>query len=323
MWKVVDDKNVNIAHRFESNAKAQEFILYYKWEQSQTHTCPPGQHWDSTLGKCVADTPTCPPGQHWDAAQNKCVPDSPDGGLIEDGVKMFYPKVGDTKKFTYGSSNEGRAQWRCEIGKCMVNQEVTAVFDLHKGAVTNTGEEISIKLRGGRHTDSNKQEGSCYIIGVTYDGNANKQWEEPHPSNHAFPGHDKAGNFSVGNLDGKKIAVKAIVFLQGDHDHIECWLDTDPVKADGTFNNNYRKFWEHDSQEFTGKCNGNWALLRLDDIKGAPDNPEVDLLYGSVREINVGSAATKNAKIGRTLKQEREMSFGVKPTHAIDDTEDR
>lgn len=248
--------------------------------------------------KLVEPEEPCPPGQHRDASGN-CVPDEPGptpepgDNIIEDGVKMLYPKIGDAKKFTYGSSNAGRAQWSSDNGKCMVNQEVTAILHLKK--ITNMGEEVSLKLRGGRHTDSAPKEGSCYIIGVTYDGNANKQYESPHPSNHSYPGHEKAGNFAVGSLQGKKIGVKAIVYHEGDHDHIECWLDTDPVKADGTFNNNWRKFWEHNAKEFTGKCNGNRTLIRCDDIEGAPKNPQAELLYGSTREISVGPTTLNNA----------------------------
>jgi len=76
-------------------------------------TCPTGQHWDSTLQLCVADTvttppPTCPTGQHWDVTLNQCVADTvttpppppPTGGAGTDkfGVKMIYPtkSLGDT-----------------------------------------------------------------------------------------------------------------------------------------------------------------------------------------------------------------------------------
>jgi hypothetical protein len=77
-----------------------------------TPTCPSGQHWDSTLQICVADTapppPTCPSGQHWDVTLNQCVNDTvttpppppPGGGAGNDkfGVKMIYPtkSLGDT-----------------------------------------------------------------------------------------------------------------------------------------------------------------------------------------------------------------------------------
>ena len=38
--------------------------------------CPLGQHWDTTLMRCVVDDDKiCPPGQHWDFSLNKCVLD--------------------------------------------------------------------------------------------------------------------------------------------------------------------------------------------------------------------------------------------------------
>jgi F5/8 type C domain len=151
--------------------------------------CPPGQHRDAA-GNCVPDEQPCEPGFHRDPTTGECIPDNqppPTGGIIEEGVKMLYPKIGNAIKFKYGSSNEGRAQWSTDNGKCMVNQEVTAILNIHPGAVENDGEEISLKLRGGRHSDSDPDEGSCYIIGIDYQGKINAQWEEPHPSNHAFP----------------------------------------------------------------------------------------------------------------------------------------
>jgi F5/8 type C domain len=264
----------------------------------------------------------CPPGQHRDPSTGQCVPDvipppPPAGGIIEGGVKMIYPKVGNAITFKYGSSNEGRAQWSTDNGKCMLNQEATAILKFK--SITNMGEECSIKLRGGRHSSSNPQEGSCYIIGVCYDGSKNIQWEEPHPNNHAFPGHEDPGNFEIGSLQGKTIAIKAIVYQQGDHDHIECWVDTDPVGANG-FNNNYRLFFEHDTKEFVGKCNGNRALIRCDDIKGAPDNPDegIELLYSSLREIDVGPVVHGTAmKTMKTLDEEKAESKRFTDSHKL------
>jgi hypothetical protein len=46
--------------------------------------CPAGQHWDTTLLKCVPNVPppVCPPGTHLDPVTNTCVPDGPPLGSV-------------------------------------------------------------------------------------------------------------------------------------------------------------------------------------------------------------------------------------------------
>ena len=63
-----------------------------KLEDCTLPTCQPGQHRDPVTGQCVPDT-DCPPGQHIDPVTGQCVPDR---DIIEDGVKMKYPRVAGT-----------------------------------------------------------------------------------------------------------------------------------------------------------------------------------------------------------------------------------
>jgi hypothetical protein len=39
--------------------------------------CPPGQHFDGKVNKCVADMISCPKGQHYDPNLKKCIIDCP------------------------------------------------------------------------------------------------------------------------------------------------------------------------------------------------------------------------------------------------------
>lgn len=262
----------------------------------------------------------CPAGSHRDLVTGECVPDGPppppNGGELDaNGVKKIYPSVGSDFGFTFKSSNEGRAQWIADTGKCIVNKESTVYLNMKK--VTNMGEEISIKDRGGSHSSSAPAKGCCYIGGIGYDGSVNAQYECPHPNNHPLKGYKIVTPNVAGNdIVGKWIGLKFIVFVQGDHDHLECWVDPDGLEADGTPANNFKKFWEGDSTEFTGKCAGNNVYIRCDDVEGAPKNPQAEIKFASTREIKVtggGAAAatalmvedSKSPKLGRDLAKHK------------------
>lgn len=270
LFKVVDANNVNVAHNFNTKAEAEGFILYNKWKQTQTNpppTCPAGQHWDSTLGKCVDDV-IIPP------------PPPPTGD-----VKEIYPGTGAKAEFYYKSSNAGRAQWKSDLPKCWLSQEATAYLKIAR--VSNTGEEVSIKLRGGNH-GSPASEGSCYIIGIGYDGSVNCQYEKPHPSNHSLSSTTITSKPLGSNIIGKWFGIKGIVYQQGNVDKIECWIDKGGLTADGKAINDWVKFWETTSNVFVGRCNGGSggekALIRLDDVSGNPER-DVEIKFASVREL--------------------------------------
>ena len=99
--------------------------------------------------------------------------------------------------------------------ECWVNIEVTGYLNIEE--VTNRGEEVSIKLRGGAHNEDCPDSGSCYIIGVKYNGKVNSQFEEPHDNNNDMV-FTPAGLQTPNSMIGKWFGVKGIVYLQGDHD---------------------------------------------------------------------------------------------------------
>lgn len=210
------------------------------------------------------------------------------GNLFEDGVRMFYHKTGTPiEEFRFSSSTDGRSQFVADLPHCFVNIEVTGYLFIDD--VDNMGEEVSIKLRGGPHTDDDNDWGSCYIIGIGYDGSVNSQYEEPHPDNHPMDFDEVTDDPLDGSAVGKWFGIKAIVYEDGNHDHIECWIDPGGLEGGNTPANEWVKFWQTDSNQFTGQCNGDGdnerAYFRMDDVSGN-ERDAVELKYGTAREID-------------------------------------
>lgn len=209
---------------------------------------------------------------------------TPTDGIIEDGIKMFYPKIGATQTFVFKSGNKGRSQYVCILKKPLINLEVTGILDLKE--VDNKGEEVSVKTRGGPHNKDDPDAGCCYISGVKYAGTVNNQYECPHPHNHPMSLHEKQGKFNPGSVVGKKFGIKNIVYYDKaqDKDVIKLYLDMQ-------LNNNWQLFFETTSTQFKNKENSNgkpMVFFRMDDIPGAPDSDEnAKLTKGTVREIEV------------------------------------
>jgi hypothetical protein len=247
-----------------------------------------GIHWYRPV---IADPPPPPPPSPPPGSPPPSPP-SPPGSLIENKVRMFYPRIGNVQTFFFSSSTEARSQYISEHSKCFVNLEVTAYMNI--SGVSDMGEEVSIKVRGGCHGCNDDDCGKCYIMGVGYDGSVNAQWEEPHPSNHPYSIHEKSGNFSTGgDMIGRWFGIKAICYLAGNHDHLEVWLDTDGLNAFGEPMNSWRKFWQLDVDEYTGicpapsNCDRRYVtFFRMDKVEGNEEDA-VDLRFATCREISV------------------------------------
>ncbi len=208
-------------------------------------------------------------------------------GQIVDGVSMQFESIGSPIGFHFSSDTDGRSQWVADLPHCFVNIEVTGYLFIH--GVENDGEEVSIKLRGGPHTDDNNDWGSCYIIGIGYDGSVNSQYEEPHPDNHDMAYDEVTSDPLDGDAIGKWFGIKAIVWEEGGEDHIECWIDPGGLDGSGKPKNEWVLFWEATSDQFTGECNGDGdnerAYFRMDDVSGDEEDA-VDVKFASAREID-------------------------------------
>lgn len=158
-----------------------------------------------------------------------------------------------------------RAQW-CAKHPCLAQQgeEIGGYLTILRG-----DDDVSIKMRGGAHSDDCPNSGCCYIVGVSYSGGEHHSIECPHPSS---DGDIEGGGalFSPGNLIGKTFGIMARCYPVGGADKLEVWLD---VSNNGQF----RKFWEGTSSRFSGKCNGvsggcadrgELTFIRLDDVGG-------------------------------------------------------
>lgn len=255
------------ALRFNSVDDQPNAIYQAKWWHIR-EIIPPG-----------TTAPPPPPGEQ---------PPPTTGQIFENGVKMFYPKKASAN-FSFSSGNSDRAQWVANLPHCFVDLEVTGYLKIDD--VNDNGEEVSIKLRGGRHSDDDPSEGSCYIIGIGYDGSVNSQYEEPHPDNHSMSFTTVTSKPLGNNIVGKWFGIKAIVYKQpnASRDKIECWIDIGGLK-DGQPANNWVKFWETTSNQFTGECNGDGnekAYFRLDEIPNGDNEENVELRFASCREITI------------------------------------
>jgi hypothetical protein len=103
LFKVVDNKGINICVEFTTAEIAQQYIDWAKWEYTHPINPPP-------------PPPPCPSGQHWDAAQGKCVDDSvsppPPPPPIEgdrdlEGIQKLYPDDPTQQAQTFYLAREG------------------------------------------------------------------------------------------------------------------------------------------------------------------------------------------------------------------------
>ena len=228
-----------------------------------------------------------PPSQIPPPTPGPVPPGSEGTGQLENGVMMQFPRIGTAETFRFSSSTAGRSQWVADLPHCFVNLEVTGYLFIHD--VDNNSEEVSIKVRGGPHTDDNNDWGSCYIIGIGYDGSVNSQYEEPHPNNHPMDFDEVTNDPLDGDAVGKWFGIKAICYEDGNHDKIECWIDPGGLDGSGKPKNEWVKFWETTSNQFTGECNGDGdnerVYFRMDDVSGDEEDA-VDVKFATAREID-------------------------------------
>ena len=221
-----------------------------------------------------------------------------DGGLDKFGVKKIKPDVPNGKwfEFTGGPDrshhNTGsRDTFSMEIGP-LLNMECTGYFTIK---ASDEGEELSIKIFGGNHTDSNKKQGRCYGLGVGFTGRPQIYKEYPeHPSGGK---HLNKADFSKGELGqnigkilGKNIGVKIISYIQNNFPTFECWIDKQGI-VNGRPTNDWKLFytcvdkgdWDGDPYlENQGIKNGGRGIyyVRIDTVTDSTDGKFI-----SVREI--------------------------------------
>ncbi|MGD9533023.1 MAG: hypothetical protein AB7V56_04540 [Candidatus Nitrosocosmicus sp.] len=225
--------------------------------------------------------------------KNKIDEDDDEGkvkvGFWDGDIELKYKPIGDGIEYEFNSHNTDRYQLVAKLKKCFLNLAQIGYFKIEK--VNDKDEEISGKNRGGRHSDSNKQEGSCYIQGIGYDGSVNSQYEQPHPNNHKLD-HKVLEAKPYGNsIVGKWVGIQNIIYFKDGKDHLETWVDlkADEIEDKGKPGNKWVKFWETDTNQFAGKCNAPdsevQSYWRLDEIPGGKEEKNCKRKYCKIYEI--------------------------------------
>jgi hypothetical protein len=132
--------------------------------------------------------------------------------------------IGKDKKET--SSND------MHFEKQILNVEATGYFK-----VLQNMDDISVKLRGGHHSNDGKDSARCYVFRVGADGQGkNFAKEYPHRNGDGYTWRTLPVQFNPGPLEGRWVGIKAITWNEGnDKVHCECYLDLDGVDGQGKF----------------------------------------------------------------------------------------
>lgn len=145
LFKVVDDKGINVATHFPTKELAERYILWYKWKQTQTGPPPP---------------PPPPPGSN----------------TTKDGVTVPFKIKGEWNYTVREDWRDGGA--RFNIPAAGTSLVMVGYFT----ASVDAGDEVSAKALGGRHSDSVPYDGCIYDLGIRIDGKKPRMRAEcPHP----------------------------------------------------------------------------------------------------------------------------------------------
>lgn len=280
LFKVVDNKGINIVVEFTTKAIAQQYI---DWAKQGTTTPPP-------------PPPPPPPTGGGDKDQfgiTRIYSDEPNGI-----VKTNFTLDKKVRNYASGKPSEPSVEYTCDTGTPVLNSENTYYVKIN--GFKPQSDTISNKVRGGHHSSSNPTEGTCYDFEISTDGSTDKdlEVERPHPQMHDAHQPTK---FTIGeSIVGKWIGIKAIAYNLPNYKgvHLEMHLDY-PVADITKPPNNWRLYWVVDD---TGQIDsgmitvpfGSLFTSRIDGVWNGPvnDNPTVDdvsapdYAYASVREIS-------------------------------------
>lgn len=169
-----------------------------------------------------------------------------------------------------------------------INQEFSGYIKL-KSMIKP--EPIEIVVRGGMHSSGYRLQGTSYHVDLMSDGSTKKklQVERPHHTLYDASSYVKP-LFTLPNLVGKTFGFKVISYATSDGNvKLECHLDLDGLKSDGTPANNWRKYFEllDSGQLPQGKITmpyGTLSMIRIDNIKETPE-----FFYLNNRQIAIDS----------------------------------
>lgn len=139
---------------------------------------------------------------------------------------------------TRGIGGEDTSSNDMHFHKQILNVEVTGYFKVIKNM-----DDISVKLRGGHHSDAGDDSARCYVFRIGADGKGkNFAKEYPHKNGRGYSWHTLEVE-PLKSLEDKWVGIKAITWNEGnDKVHCECYLDFDGVSEQGRFDPQTQKW---------------------------------------------------------------------------------
>jgi predicted small secreted protein len=228
------------------------------------------------------------------------------------GVTKIYETKGEEKYgFEYEhSSRLERDEFYLE-DVAVVDGEYTAYIKLD--IKENDDDEISFKLRGGKHNDDHRLAGRCYAIGVEFNGEPHLAKEYPeHPKTPKFQNEIKVvdnAHRNIGELNGRWVGLKVIIYNNRDNSvQIEVYVDNKGLLDNDNPANDWKLWWtatddghwtNNDGKkggkpylELQGEKGGTSEMvyIRIDQME---EEGQTEIKYESVREIDSSTILEK------------------------------
>jgi hypothetical protein len=221
------------------------------------------------------------------------------------GVTKIYETKGEEKygfEYDYSSRLERDEFYLEDVA--VVDGEYTAYIKLD--IKEDDDDEVSFKLRGGKHNDDHRLAGRCYAIGVEFNGEPHLAKEYPeHPKTPKFQNEIKIADYAnrnIGDLNGRWVGLKVIIYNNKDNSvQIEVYVDNKGLLANDNPANDWKLWWtatdDGDWRNNDGK-NGGKPYLDLQGEKGGTsemvyiridqieEEGQTKIKYESVREID-------------------------------------
>ncbi len=229
------------------------------------------------------------------------------------GVTKIYETKGEENygfEYKYDSRLERDEFYLEDVA--VVDGEYTAYIKLD--TQEDYDDEVSFKLRGGKHNDEHRLAGRCYAIGAEFDGDPHLAKEYPeHPKTPNFQNEIKiadGANRNVGDLNGRWIGLKVIIYNENKDNKvkIEVYVDNKGLLDNHNPANDWKLWWTatdngdwinddgkkggNPYSELQGKKGGTHEMvyIRIDKMK---EKGQSEIKYESVREINPSNKLQK------------------------------
>jgi hypothetical protein len=196
------------------------------------------------------------------------------------GVTKIYETKGEEHygfEYKYDSRLERDEFYLEDVA--VVDGEYTAYIKLD--TKEDDDDEVSFKLRGGKHNDEHRLAGRCYAIGVEFDGEPHLAKEYPeHPKTPKFQDEIKISDYgyrNIGDLNGRWIGLKVIIYNNKVNSvQIEVYVDNKGLLANNNPANDWKLWW-------TATDDGDWR--NNDDKKGGKPYLELQGEKGGTSEM--------------------------------------